>query len=95
MLFFKAFIAQHTVAMRARNDTPAFQARLLHHTVKTFVAEMEKEGYSQEASYMVLLNVVMRLAFEQNGDAGVAEVMAIMDKMADGLERPQLRAISG
>ena len=45
--------------MRARADTPACQARLLHHTVKTFVAEMNKEGYSQEASYMVLAKAEM------------------------------------
>lgn len=79
--------------MRARADTPAFQARLLHHTVKTFVAEMNREGYSQEASYMVLLNVVLRLAFEQRGDAGVAEVMSIMERMADGLEHSRLHVV--
>jgi len=95
MLFFRAFITQHKVAMRARVDTPAFQARLLHHMVKTFLAEMELEGYTKEASYAVLLNAVMRLAFEQNGEAGVAEVLALMDKLADGLERPRLQAIRG
>lgn len=79
--------------MRARADTPACQARLLHHTVKTFAAEMKKEGYPQEASYMVLLNVVLRLAFEQRGDAGVAEVMSIMERMADGLERSRLHVV--
>ena len=86
---------QHGVAMREHVDTPAFRARILHQMVKTFVAEMEKEGFSQDDSYMVLVNVVMRLAFEHNGDAGVQHVLLMMDKLAEGMERPRLRLASG
>jgi hypothetical protein len=81
--------------MRAQVDTPACQARLLHHLVKEFFAEMDREAYPHETSYSVLLNVVMRLAYEQHGEAGIDEVLQLVCKLAEGLERPHLRAVSG
>lgn len=81
--------------MRARTDTPACQARLLHHVVKEFFTEMEREAYPNETSYAVLLSVVMRLAYEQHGDAGIDEVLDIVMKLADRLEHPPLQAVSG
>ncbi len=56
---------------------------------------MEKEVYPHETSYSVLLNVVMRLAYEQHGEAGIDEVLELVCKLAEGLERPHLRAVSG
>lgn len=79
--------------MRANHDTPAFQARLLHHVVKAFFAEMEHEGFNEEAGYMVLLNVVMRMAYEKHGDAGIDEILGLMDKLAEGRETPHLRVV--
>lgn len=68
---------------------------MLHHVVKGFFAQMEREVYPQEASYSVLLNVVMRLAYEQHGEAGVDEVLDIAHRLAEGLEGPRhLRVVN-
>lgn len=64
--------------MHRTRETPAGQARLLHQMVKAFRAEMEKQGFPPEAAYMIMLNVVMRLAFEEDGEAGIAAIRAML-----------------
>lgn len=64
--------------MATTNGTAAGHARLLHQRVKVFRMEMETAGVKSEAAYMVLLNVVMRLAYEEHGEAGIANLLAVL-----------------
>lgn len=63
-------------------ETPAGYSRLLHKQVRAMHAEMRARGYSDHTVYVVLLDVLMRLAVEQHGDdAGVGGVLDMIEKM--------------
>jgi len=79
--------------MKPRNDTPACQARLFHQLVKTFRAEMKQEGFDDQTAYVVLMDAVLRLAFEEDGEAGVEKVLKLARQLSDGYDTPPLRVI--
>lgn len=84
---------QHKVVMKPRSDTPACQARLFHQLVKTFRAEMKLDGFDDQTAYVVLMDAVLRLAFEENGEAGVEKVMKLAAQLSEGYDEPALRVI--
>lgn len=64
--------------MSPMRETQAGHARLLHQQVKAAWAELQAQGYPIEANYMVLMSVVMRLAYETDGENGIAILMTVL-----------------
>lgn len=59
-------------------ETPAGYSRSLHRQVKALHGELKAMGYPSETIYALLMDVMLRLAFEEKGQDGVAKVLAQM-----------------
>ncbi len=70
--------------MSAR-ETPAGYSRLLHRYVKKTHAELRALGYPPDTIYLVLLDVMMRIAYEEMGEDGVLALLAQVRQDKTGL----------
>ena len=71
----------------SNRETPAGFSRTLHRQVKALHAELKAMGYPADTIYLVVLDVMMRLAYEERGDEGATALLAQM--RAGGLGLPQ------
>lgn len=59
-------------------ETAAGYARLLHRHVKAAKDQLVAQGMAMDAVYMILLNAVTRVAYEEGGDARLQQVVKLM-----------------
>lgn len=60
-------------------ETPAGFSRNLHQQVKATRDALLALGYPPDTVYLLVMDVMMRLAFEDSGEDGVAKLLSTMD----------------
>ena len=61
-------------------ETSAGLSRLLHRQVKVLLEQLEEVGLGREFSYAILLNVILRLAYEDGGEGAVDALRGMLQE---------------